>query len=291
MTTGSEFVREFGPKGPMAWEGAALALARMDGLTPWPWVDLKLTDGQNSAVLKVQSDVLSIGPTQDYVRLPLTPSAAQNILNLYGRLLPTPWLAYQMYRQAPVKLQVQGMVPNKGPNMKQYAEHSAFIDQQMQAAGAAPGSFLSGTKKHIVVSNIYHPHTVLIFGWYKPPPWPDVYDDGSHWKNPTRQPQQVKSNAHADGYVDYSHGVQAIGPVAYVNAPGIFVGEMPTVDLYQHPILSKLVSNEGPLRMTRYPSVVVPATNRPTHETSHTASVSIVPTSPSIADQGLQALR
>jgi hypothetical protein len=291
MMSGSEFVQEFAKKGYAAWEAAALELARRDGLTPWPWTDLVLTDGVgNTATLKVQSDVLSIGPTQDYVRLPLTPTAAQNILNLYGWLLPTPWLDYQIFKQAGVKLQPRAMVPNRGANLQQYAEHSAIIDQQLKNTDRTGPGPVAGIKKHVVVSNIAQPGKVLIHGWYKPPPWPDVYDDGKPWQDPNKQPQQAKSNAHGDFYVDYSHGIQAIGPTAVVNAPGIFQGEMSTVDLYQHPVLSKLVSNEGPVRTPRYPAQVLPAKNRPSHELAFgRPAVDVVPTIPSLADQGVAA--
>lgn len=86
---GSEFVRLYAQRGLPAWEAAALQLARQNELTPWPWIDLPLTNGTDTVILQVQSDVLSIGPLEDSLRLPLTPRAAQNIFNLYGWLLPT----------------------------------------------------------------------------------------------------------------------------------------------------------------------------------------------------------
>lgn len=61
MMTGSDFVQTYAAKGLYAWEAAALELARQDGLTPWPFVDLIVYDGDNTATLKVQQDVLSIG--------------------------------------------------------------------------------------------------------------------------------------------------------------------------------------------------------------------------------------
>ncbi len=277
---GSEFVSMYAPLGLAAWEGAAVALAKQGSLAPWPWVDLTLSDGQgHSALLKVQSDVLAVGTLEDHVRLPLTPRSAQTILNvapgLAGSLLPTPWLVYQMWRAAPAKMVPISMPVNA--DLRQWLVHSQAIDRQLAAAGARPGVLVSGIKKHVVVSNIYRPHTVLIQGWYRPD-GPDVFDDGTPWFRQGRQPIQVKSNAHGDFYVDYSHGIQAIGPVAVVDGK-----PMPTVDLYQHPTLWRLVSNEGPVRAPRYPASAPPAGDDPLAP----ALALSVPEEPSSADEGL----
>jgi hypothetical protein len=214
------------------------------------------------------ADDLAIGPLEDHLRLPLRPSTAQSILNLRGWLLPTPWIVYQMWRSAPVKLTPHPL-PNRFVNMDQFVEHSAILDQEI---GDAPLDALrAGTKKSVVVSNIYQPGKVLIHGWYRPAP--DVFDDRTPLENPRRQPRQPKSNVHAADYWDYSHGIRAVGPVALVNGQ-----PMPTVDLYQHPTLSHLVSNEGPVRTPRYPSPVPPAVNRPAHVLTYPTTPYVVRT-------------
>jgi len=253
MTAGREFVAQYAKRGPRAWEAAALQLAREGGLTPRAWVDLPLTDGTNTVVLKVMSDVLAVGPVEDSVRLPLTPQTAQSILNLTGTLLPTPWLEYQIWRAAPVKLEPRGMVPNRFQDLEQFAEHSRIVDAQIAALPSPTdkaGKLISGQTKAVVVSNIYKPGKVVIFGWYLPN-GKDVFDDGQKPNAPDRQPVQPKSNVHGDFFWDYSHGIRGIGTTAIVNGK-----PMPTVELYQHPTLSRLVSNEGPVRVPRYPSSV-----------------------------------
>ena len=284
MLTGSDFARIYGGKGFAAWERAAFTLAQEeDGLTPWPFVPLTLSDGQgNTAVLQVQSDLLSIGPLEDHLRLPLTPQTAQSILNLRGWLLPTPWLTYQIWRAAPVKVQPHGMVPNKFQNMDQFVAHSALLDQQV--GDAPPDALRAGLKKSVVVSNIMLPGRVVIFGWYAPEP--DIYDNGKPMNTPGRQPLQPKSNVHFDSFWDYSHGIRAIGPVAIVNGQ-----PMNTVDLYQHPTLSHLVSNEGPVRAPRYPSPVLPAVNRPAHVMVYPTTPVVVATQPGNANRGIQSFR
>lgn len=261
--TGSEFVAQYAKKGLVAWEAAALALARTGGLVTWPWIEVPLTDGTNQVKLRVSSDVLAVGTPEDHVRLAMTPTGAQGILNLTAMLLPTPWLEYQIWRAAPAKVAPLSMVPNLGADLAQYAAHSRAVDAQIASSGQPAGSLVSGHQKGVVVANFYKPGKVLLFGWYRPPPAPDVFDDGRAMGTAGRQPIQPKSNIHGDFYVDYSHGIRAIASTCEVDAPGILTGMVPTDQVYQHAILSRLVSNEGPVRTLRYPSSVPIAPIRP----------------------------
>lgn len=308
---GSEFVKQYATAGLGATESAAIALAREEAegrvggntglppnLTPWPWFDLHLrapneNGGSDTATLSVMTDVLSLGPYGDHLRLPMTPSGAQSICNLFGWLLPTPWLVYQIWRASPYKLAPIAMVPNKGWDLYQFADHSARIDAALddklapgasvspRPAGAVGGS-VAGIKKSIVVSNDYQPGKLVIFGWYQPsPPFPDVFNDRKPWQDPTRQPRQVLSNAHGDFYIDYSHGIRPVSGSCIVNGK-----PMATADLYQHPTLSRLVSNETPssVRVVRYPAAVPPRQQRPAVASTYPASLNVVervvPTSP-----------
>lgn len=276
---GSEFVAAYAGRGLPAWEAAALSLAKNQVASPsivqWPWRDITLSDGVNIANVKVMSDVLAIGTPQDFVRLPLTPIAAQAIFNVFGWFLPTPLLVFKIWQSAQLQLSPLAMVPNMGANLSQYAAHSAAITEQVKGRVVDPatGPALAGIKKHVVISNIMQKGKVVIFGWYRPsPPFPNVFDDHQAMESMTRQPIQPKSNVHGDFYVDYSHGIQAVHPICQVN------GQMAsTAGLYQSPELSHLVSNEGPLRVTRYGD-----------QPSVPSKGIFVPTTPSLADYGLE---
>ena len=271
---GSEFVQRYSRSSPGTWEQAALDEARLGSLTPWPLVPITLTDGNDTAVLGVQSDVLAIGSIADFVRIPLTPAYAQSILNLSGSLLPTPWLEYRIWQSAEAKLTPISMVPNQGASLEQYAKHSQLIDIALARQNIWPGTLVAGVKKGVVVANFYKPGKVLLFGWYRrfltkdgaltDTLAPDVFDDGKPIGTENRQPIQPRSNVHAEGYVDYSHGIRLVAPTCQVN------GETwETVKLYQHPTLSRLVnplaananapSQAGALFMPRYPAPVPPA--------------------------------
>jgi hypothetical protein len=271
---GSEFISTYGRKTYQAWEKAAIDLAREGSLTPWPWTEILVSDGENTARIPVQTDVVSIGTLEDHLRLPMTPMTAQSIANLTGSLLTTPLLEYRIWQQAGYKANPTGMVPNQGVNLEQFAAHSRLIDDQLRAATVIPGTLVAGIKKGVVVSNIHKPNKVIIFGWYRhyltdkdgrltSELAPDVFDDGKGlttvspagvvMQTPNRQPLQPKSNVHGDFYFDYSHGIRLVGPVSIVNGQ-----PMETAALYQHPTLSRLVSNEGPVRVPRYPGATVP---------------------------------
>ena len=273
MILGSEFVQKYSRSSPRSWEQAALDEARQGSLTPWPLVPVTLTDGNDIAVLGVQSDVLAIGTIADHVRMPLTTPYAQSIANLSGALLPTPWVEYMIWRAAEVKLTPVSMVPNQGASLEQYAKHSQIIDNMLAAQNVWPGTLVAGIKKGVIVANFYKPGKVLLFGWYRAfltkdgvltdVPAPDVFDDGKSMEAINRQPIQPKSNVHAEGYVDYSHGIRLIAPTCLVN------GETwETIKLYSHPTLARLVnplaananapSQAGALFKPRYPAPVSP---------------------------------
>lgn len=244
---GSEFIAAFGPKDYAAWEAAAFEAASSGSLVQWPWTEVVVSDGNgNTIVLHAQSDVCAIGTPEDFVRVPLPPSRYQQIANLFGYILATPKLAYEHWRASQVKLTPISM-NNKGMSPAQAVQHNDLIEAQR--AGRA-GS-IGGAKKLVVISNIWKFDKVVIFGWYRPAP--DVFDDKQPMTAPNRQPIQPLSNFHGAYYWDYSHGALFFHPICQVN--GV---EMLLTDVMQHPVLWKLVSHEGPLKVVRYPAPNAP---------------------------------
>lgn len=274
---GSEFVQAFKDKGLAAWEAAAIDLARRDeSIIQWPMFPLNLTDGKHKAVLPVLTDYFAVGTPEDFVRLPLTPTAAQTIANLGGALLPTPKIAHEVWKQATTQLRPSPQ-PNKGSNLVEYERHNQTV--QSQLAGNAQPGLVTGHKKDVIISNLYKPGKVLIYGWF----WPNGTTPPAGFS----QPIQARSNIHGDFYVDYSHGIRFISPVMLVD--GV---EMKTEDVLRDPELSKLVSDEGPVRMIRYPAPNQPAPYRPAHKSEYVVlnDVYPVPNTTSYADIGLAVL-
>jgi hypothetical protein len=282
---GSEFVQAYTNKGIAAWEAAAVELARQGGLVAWPMVNLSLSstskDGSmHTATLPVSSDYLAVGEPGDSIRLPLRPSTAQTIANLSGMLLPTPKIAYEVWRQAQTQL-VPSPQDNHGASLADYFKHQQKVDSQLAALPASPSGpgLVTGHKKDVVVSNIYKPGKVLIYGWF----WPKDMTPPSGYS----QPIQGRSNVHGDFYVDYSHGIRLVSPVMTVDGE-----ERQTESVLRDPELSKLLSDEGPVRTLRYPASNDPAPYRPASKEEYRAlnGVYPVPSTTSLADIGLGVL-
>ena len=233
----SEFLVANASKSLAQWEANAVSLAQQESFVPWPMVPVTAVsrDGKHTGTFFVASDYFAIGTPDDFIRLPLTPLAAQRIANSKAMLLPTRKMVDDIWR-ASSKLTPQPMVPNKGANLAQYADHSRAIDEQLRGAGVSPLSTnapIAGTKKDILISNIWKPGKVVIYGWHQL--------NGS--------PIQGKSNIHGDFYVDYSHGVRLVAPNMEVDGQ-----PMSTEEVLKNPAYAGVLSDEGPLTRVRYPA-------------------------------------
>ena len=235
---GSEFLAANAGKSLSQWETAVITLASQDSFVQWPMVPVAVStkDGKHTGRFFVTSDYFAIGTPEDYIRLPLTPSTAQSVANLKSMFLPTSKMVDDIARVS-ARLTPQPLVPNKGANLAQYAEHSKLIDAQLASPNWDPGLtpiLRSGHKKDVIISNIWKPGKVVIYGWHRPD---ETYI-------------QPKSNIHGDFYVDYSHGIRLVGPNMEVDGQSMSVE-----DVLKSPEYAPLLSSEGPIRRIRYPAL------------------------------------
>lgn len=240
---GSEFVATYGPRGYVAWENAAFELARSGESVSWPFQDVEFQAGGHNVVVKVASDYFAIGTPEDCLRLPLTPTTAQRIANLTGCVLPTYKLVLETWRAAKTKLVPTSMVPNKGANMAQFAEHNALIEQQL--AGTGNGLLRSGHKKDVVIGKAVKPGKVVIYGWIKndcPTPTDQMPSMTATWRT------QPYSNVHGDFYFDYSHGIRLVASECLIDGRKYDIDQVLT-----DASLAYCLSDEGPVA-PRYPA-------------------------------------
>lgn len=179
----------------------------------------------------VTPDYLAIGSERDFVRMPMTPVTAQRVADRYGMLMVTPAMVDTIYRQAPFKLRPIPMKPGKQMRSNRYyAQHQKMIEAPLKFADH--GFLTAGHKKDVVITNrlVNRPKRVAIYGWHE-----------NAWT-----PIQPLSIWHRNTYADYSHGVRLVYPEMVLD------GKTHQVEaVLKDPDLSVLLSDEGPLALTR----------------------------------------
>jgi len=191
-------------------------------------------DGKlHEAVIPVLPDYLAVGTECDFVRVPLSPLAAQRIADTLGFSLPTRKLVDDIYGQADVKLTPKPLPPigMKMMTVDYFDRHNATIAGQL--GGTPPAGLVAGHKKDVILSNAVaqHPDRVIIYGWHQP----------------GGKAIQPLSWIHENTYSDYSHGVRLVGKTITVDGQ-----PRPLAEVLADPDLAPLVSDEGPIRTARY---------------------------------------
>jgi hypothetical protein len=197
-------------------------------------IPITVTSGSNTLTYWVLPDVLSVGTDADYLRTSLNPLTAKKVADLYGCVLPTKKMAYQIWQAATVKL-------NPNPNGASYdatmmsTERMIFHNGKSQAAltNKVPGELVTGHKKDVVIYTglFTYPKNVAIVGWW--------YPSG-------QMIQPLNYVSHDRYYKDYSHGIRLINRMAVVN------GEWHDIyDVLRDTTLAILISDDGPFDATQ----------------------------------------
>lgn len=187
----------------------------------------------------VLADYLSVGSDSDFLRIPMTPLLAQEISNLFQCSLPTVKMVDDIYRFAPVKLTPHPIPPGDSMiTVPVFLDHNRMIYRQMDSLKQIfpAGTLTAGHKKDVVITNCLigedGRERVAIYGWHRP----------------DHTPIQPLYTGHLATWVDYSHGIRLISNHVILNGePGKLT------DILQDPLLSPLVSNEGVIRLLKYP--------------------------------------
>ena len=182
----------------------------------------------------VMPDYLAIGTDEDFIRVPMNPITAQRIADHFGFVLPTTKIVDEVYRQAEFKLKPATFKPGKHMvRTEQFVKHHKTI--QAQLTGASKQALIAGHKKDVVISNRLQKRKqrVAIYGWHRP----------------NGEAIQPLSTIHGNYYSDYSHGVRLISGMMTIEGKRV-----PVAEVLQDPLLSQLISYEGTLKSTRYPT-------------------------------------
>jgi hypothetical protein len=162
-------------------------------------------------------DYLAVGNSRDWARVPLTPAAAQQIVDSFHCFLPTRKIVDDVYQAATVKLPPFPMFAYRDSTPTMWQHHLIIEGQRKAKRG-----LVAGIKKDVVISSKLKdkPNRVAIYGWHKP--------DGK-----AIQPLYA---GHVNWYVDYSHGIRLVFRTIWVNGKPL---DYTTVlqDARLHPLL------------------------------------------------------
>jgi hypothetical protein len=203
-------------------------------------------DGQMHTVqMNVLPDYISVGKDGDSVRVPLSASAAQKICDTTGCSLPTPQMVDKIYQQAKKDGVVVAPHPlPAGPQMMSndyvQKEGAAVAGQLAADPNYKPGMLVAGDAKDVVLTNATGKNgdmstQVGIYGWHQ-------------LNGKPIQPASVIHGNKVEKYADYSHGIRPVDSTITVDGK-----PMPIDQALKDPNLAPLLSNEGPLKYTRYP--------------------------------------
>lgn len=198
-----------------------------------------VTEGSNSIIYLVMSDVLSIGSDTDYVRMPMDPHMAQTIADKYDCTMPTRKMVNDIWKASANKLEPKPWGPPYDQTMmttQRINDHNTRVQNQLNSLSLDYTKLTSGHKKDVILSNQVAPNNpnkrVVIYGFIKL--------DGTPI-------QQLNATSHLDLYFDYSHSIRMICNDVIINDK-----PMRIQDIFSDPKLSSLISDEGPLTFQRY---------------------------------------
>lgn len=178
----------------------------------------------------VSPDYLSLGTDKDWVRIPLTPKAAQVIADSFHCFLPTRKMVNDIYAQAAVKLAPVPMYAFRDSSVTMWQHHLIVEGQRKGRKG-----LIAGIKKDVVISGKVsrdpRPDREAIYGWHKL--------DG--------KPIQPLYTGHINWWVDYSHGIRLVYRTILVNGKA-----MDYTEVLKDPVLQRLLCDEEWCDFVRY---------------------------------------
>lgn len=190
-------------------------------------VQLKRTMGQAAVVFWATPDYLAVGSDADYLLMPMSPGAAQQVADRLRMSLPTPRMVDAIWSAADMRLPPAPIPPSEAmTTVPVFVQHATMVRAQVDSAGAHPGVFLAGHKKDVVISRDISSRAdrVAIYGWHRA----------------NGEPFQPLYLGHTADWVDYSHGIRLVSRTITVD------GE--PVDLWEalrDPVLALRLSGEG----------------------------------------------
>ncbi len=178
--------------------------------------------------LRVSPDYLVLGHDADWARVPITPMAAQQMMDNVGAVFPTSLIVDSIWSQAKLRLAPLPMYAHRDSGAAMYAHHLMIEGQRSEQPG-----LIAGIKKDVVTTSklLQRPRRVAIYGWHMP----------------NGRPIQPVYEGHVNWYVDYSHGIRFVLNEVRLNGRRRMLNDLLADSRYRH-----LLSREDSSRYIRY---------------------------------------
>jgi len=237
----SEFLKTLPERPTREREALILQAVRNGHALPPRWAKIHSYAGTSEAVIEVAEDALAIGEPDDWVRVTVNHTTAQEIADHLGCALPTTRIANLAYAQAAVRLSPCFQKPDAQMAFtSRMVQHHRKIEEKR---AGRPG-LVSNVGKDWVLTNRLagNPNHAANYGWF---------DTGA----PNKKLWQTLGLAHDRWHVDYSQTVRLVNRTLTVDGTVVQLD-----DVLRSGELAALVSDEGPLRIVRHPGVGVGGT-------------------------------
>lgn len=240
---GRAFALEMLPPEPsLERDGYVLEAVRLGYIRPITWVPIDLSRGGHTCTVFVSDDVVAVGNADDFVRVAVRHPTAQLIADELGALLVTTRISDAAYQQADVVLPPR---PQSSDSKMAWVERMVQHHDAIEQVRAGRTGLVRTLGKDFITTNLLlgRPDRCAIFGWHSP-------SGQSQSPGGARVVQRATITAHSVLFTDYSQWTQLVSRRCIVDG-----ADRDLEEVMRHPELSALVSDEGPLKLTRHPAV------------------------------------
>ncbi len=229
IPSAAELVSEMFPKASKEREEQILAWLDKGF---WPryqsrFKPIQVIEGGHTLIYWVAADYLRLGSDADSVLIPLAWPAVRTLAARWQMLLPTAKMVNQIYQQSDRVYWPHAFPPSdEMSDTAVLVEHSEWV-RERQGFDLYDFPLVAGHKKDLVASKrlLEKPQKLAIYGWHN-------IGNGT-----AIQPQSLW---HADYYVDYSHGIRLVAPLAQLDGKVVSLAT-----ILKDSELSRLISFEG----------------------------------------------
>ncbi len=205
MVTGSEFLKTNTNSNYSTLEANAIEEILNGNLPSFLGTFCSVTVGD--VMYLASPDYLCLGSNEDYIRMPLSGTGAQKVMNALNCSLPTVKMVNDIYAQSVNKLVATPYGPPYDSSMMSASRIQWINDKiEKQLVGKDRTGLTEGHKKNVVLTNKLGTNNpkkrVAIYGWFQ--------SNG-------KVIQDLNPSTHEISYFDYSHGIRMIADVVSVN--------------------------------------------------------------------------